>query len=428
MKVLIVGSSGRAHAMAWKLAKSPFVTTIYTAPGNAGTAAEPKTQNVNIQHTDTQKLLDFAKKNKVDLTYVANENALAMGIVDDFKKARVPIFGPTKKAATVETSKSYCKEFLTRHHIPSPKYAVFTDAASAKKYVKAEGVPIVIKADGPANSRGVVIAQDLKTADHAIDNIFNKESTQNNQKVVIEEFVKGEEISYLVMIDGEHVLPFSSVRDHKTLHDNDEGVITAGMGSYSPSSLMTPELDAKIMQQIVIPTLNGFKAEKTPYQGFLYIGLIVLPNGDLRVLEFNCRLGDPMAQAVLMRLDDDLLKLMLAAVEKRLDEVITKWDPRPVVCVVMSCDGYPDNPNKTEMPISGLPKVSIPELKVFHAGTKLAENGDVLTTGGRILTVAAMGDTFAEAQIRAYDLVKNIKWKHLHYRTDIAKRAVERKG
>ena len=427
MKVLIVGSSGRSHAVAWKLAKSPSVTEIYVAPGNPGTASEPKTKNINISHTDIPKLLDFARKNRINLTFVAHETPLAMGIVDVFKKARLPIFGPTKSATEVETSKSFCKDFLKRHNIPCPKFAVFTDAESAKKYVEAEGAPIVIKADGPVACRGVVVAHNLKTANAAIDQMLDETICGANPKVQIEKFIEGEEISYLVLIDGKNILPFSSVRDNKALENGDKGLITSGMGAYSPSFLMTPELDSKIMQQIIVPTLKGFIAEKRHYQGFLYVGLMLKTDGEPTVLEFNCRLGDPMAQAVLMRLDDDLFRLLLAAVEKRLDEVITKWDPRPTVCVVMTSKGYPDESTNDE-PITGLPKMSIPELKVFQAETKQGSNGEILTSGGRVLTVAALGETFLEAKNRAYDLVKIIKWKNQYYRTDIAQKAVERKG
>lgn len=396
------------------------------APGNLGTGSEPKAKNIDIQATDIPKLIDFARKNHVNLVAVPQESILAIGAVDAFKKARIPIFGPTKAAAEIETSKSFCKEFLSRHGIPCPKFETFTNPELAKKYIKEQGVPIVVKADGLANSIGVVVAHDFDTAYAAVDRLLSDEIPSPIRKIEIEEFVAGHEVNYVVMVDGENILPFSSIGEHKTLHNDEKGPLTGGMGAFSPHSIMTPELDLKIMQKIIIPTVRALRAEKRTYQGFLYAGLMILPNGEPTVLEYNCRLGDPMCQTLMMRLDDDLCRLFLATVEKRLGEINTTWDPRPAVAVVMTSEGYPNKTINDEV-ITGLPTTSIRELKVFHAGTRKNEKGEVLTTDGRVVTVAALGDDIADAKNRAYNLVKNIKWKNQYYRTDIAQKAAERK-
>lgn len=426
MNILIIGSNGRSHALVWKLAQSPLVSKIFVAPGNFGTSSEPKVKNIDIQFTDIPRLIDFARKNHVNLVAVPQESSFAVGVVDAFKKVGIPIFGPTKAAAEIETSKSFCKEFLSRHGIPCPKFETFTDPELAKKYIKEEGVPIVVKADGLANSIGVVVAHDFDTAFAAVDRLLSNEIPSSIRKIEIEEFVEGDEVNYIVMFDGQNIVPFSSVGEHKTLLNDDKGPLTGGMGAFSPHAIMTPELDLKIMKKIIMPTVKALKAEKRTYQGFLYAGLMILPNGEPTVLEYNCRLGDPMCQTLMMRLDDDLCRLLIATVEKRLGEVNTTWDPRPAVTVVMTSEGYPNKTAIDEV-ITGLPTTSIRELKVFHAGTRKNENGEVITTDGRVITVGALGDNIADAKNRAYNLAKNIKWKSQYYRTDIAKKAAERK-
>lgn len=418
MNVLVVGSGGREHALVWKLAQSSKVSTCYVAPGNAGTAREYKAENVDINPLDFDKLIEFAKEKHVSLTIVGGEQALAAGIVDEFQKHRLPCFGPTKNSAELETSKAFCKEFLKRYNIPTAEYSVFTDPQSAKDYVRNKGTPLVIKADGLVDGQGVEIVNSPEQADKVIDDMFSGKLGNAGDTVVIEQFLVGTEISYIIMIDGENILPFSSIRDFKRLKEGEQGPATRGMGAYSPTPIVTPELDDRIMHTIIMPTINGLKEENRIYQGFLYAGVMVSSDGQPYVLEYNCRLGDPEAQALMLRLEDDLYSLLKAAIEKRLDEIITQWDPRPAVCVVMASEGYPNQYPTGEI-IQGLPQVDSSEVKVFHDGTNRGNDNQVFTSGGRVLSVAALGEDFADAKTRAYDIVNHINWEHKFFRTDI---------
>ncbi len=424
MKVLVVGGGGREHALAWKLAQSPRVETVYVAPGNAGTAREPGVENVAIGAEDLDALLAFARDNAVDLTVVGPEAPLVAGIVDRFTGAGLRCFGPTAGAAQLEGSKTFCKDFLARHAIPTAAYASFTDVDAAVACIRERGAPIVVKADGLAAGKGVILAQ---TEDEAIaavrDMLAGNAFGEAGHRVVVEEFLVGEEASFIVMADGTNVLAMASSQDHKARDDGDRGPNTGGMGAYSPAPVVTREIFDRAMREVIEPTVAGMAAEGHPYTGFLYAGLMIAPDGTPKVLEYNCRFGDPETQPILLRLRSDLAALCEAALDGKLDEVAAEWDPRPSLGVVMAAGGYPASYAKGAA-ISGLPQET-PETKVFHAGTAEAD-GAVVTSGGRVLCCCALGDTVAAAQAAAYALVGRIRWKDAYYRTDIGYRAVAR--
>ncbi len=425
MKVLIIGNGGREHALAWKVAQSPLVKQIFVAPGNAGTAIEIKTQNISIKPTDVAALLNFARKEAIDLTIVGPEAALAAGVVDQFQAAGLKCFGPTQAAAQLESSKAFSKEFMHRHKIPTAQFATFSDLNPAKEYLKQAKLPIVIKADGLAAGKGVVIAQTQDEALKAVNSMLSEQAFGTaGQKVVIEEFLQGEEASFIVMCDGEHVIPLATSQDHKARDNGDRGPNTGGMGAYSPAPVVTPQVHQRIMREVIEPTLAGMKQAKTPYTGFLYAGVMITPDGSPKVLEFNCRLGDPETQPLLMRLQSDLVGLCLAAIEQRLDTMTVEWDSRPALGVVLTAQGYP-NDYPTGEAINGLPESENADCKVFHAGTALRD-GRIVTAGGRVLCVTALGDTVAAAQAKAYAMAKTIHWSHQYYRTDIGYRAIAR--
>ena len=424
MKVLVVGGGGREHALAWKLAQSPQVETVYVAPGNAGTAREPGIENVAISAEDLDALLAFASEQTIDLTVVGPEAPLVAGIVDRFAAAGLRCFGPSAGAAQLEGSKTFCKDFLARHAIPTAAYASFTDVDEAIAYIRTQGAPIVVKADGLAAGKGVILAQ---TEDEAIaavrDMLAGNAFGEAGNRVVVEEFLVGEEASFIVMVDGEHVLAMASSQDHKARDDGDLGPNTGGMGAYSPAPVVTPEIHARALREVILPTVAGMAAEGLPYTGFLYAGLMIAPDGTPKVLEYNCRFGDPETQPIMLRLRSDFAALCDAALDGRLDQVTTEWDPRPSLGVVMAAGGYPASYAKGAV-ITGLPEET-PETKVFHAGTAEAD-GAVVTSGGRVLCACALGDTVADAQAAAYALVKQIRWENAYYRGDIGYRAVAR--
>ena len=422
MKVLVIGSGGREHALAWKIAQSPRITKVFVAPGNPGTANEPMVDNVAISAIDD--LVAFARDEDIGLTVVGPEAPLAAGVVDAFRAAGLPIFGPTRQAAQLEASKDFCKQFLIRHKIPTAKYQTFTDADAAHAYVATEGAPIVIKADGLAAGKGVVVAMTLDEAHAAIDMMLRDAGMgQAGARVVIEEFMQGEEASFIVMADGKHALALATSQDHKRLKDNDEGPNTGGMGAYSPAPVVTPQIHAKVMREIIHPTLAGMTAEGTPYTGFLYAGLMIDTDGNPRVVEFNCRMGDPETQPILMRLKSDLVELFEAAVKGKLDTAEAEWDRRIALGVVLAAEGYPANPRKGDV-ITGLLEES-EDAHVFHAGTVL--DGDkLLTSGGRVLCVTALSDNVRTAQSRAYDIADRIDFAGKQYRRDIGHRAIKR--
>ena len=425
MKVLIVGGGGREHALAWKAAQSTRAEKIFVAPGNAGTARERKCENVAIGAEDIDGLLHFALGSGIDLTIVGPEAPLVLGIVDRFREAGLRCFGPSRAAAQLEGSKIFAKDFLARHHIPTAAYGSFTDAAQAEAYIRRIGAPIVVKADGLAAGKGVIIAQtteEAASAAHAMlaGNAFG----EAGQRVVVEEFLVGEEASFIVMVDGEHVLALATSQDHKRLRDQDQGPNTGGMGAYSPAPVVTPQIHDRVLHEVIEPTVRGMAAEGRPYTGFLYAGLMISADGTPRVLEYNCRFGDPETQPVMMRLRSDLLVLLEAAVEGRLDSVRAQWDPRVALGVVMAAAGYPGPYRKGDV-ICGLDVKTGPEQKVFHAGTVVSD-GEVLTAGGRVLCATALGDSVAEAQRLAYALARSISWNGVQYRTDIGHRAIAR--
>ncbi|MDD5295544.1 MAG: phosphoribosylamine--glycine ligase [Rhodocyclaceae bacterium] len=422
MKLLVIGSGGREHAMAWRLAKSPRIQKVFVAPGNAGTAHEDGLTNVPI--TSIPELVEFAKKEHVALTVVGPEAPLAAGVVDAFRAGGLKIFGPTQAAAQLEASKDFAKQFLARHNIPTARYQTFSDAGAAHAYVDAEGAPIVIKADGLAAGKGVVVAMSLDEAHAAIDMMLvGNKMGDAGARVVIEEFMEGEEASFIVMADGRHALALATSQDHKRLLDGDHGPNTGGMGAYSPAPVVTPQVHAKAMHQIILPTLAGMAAEGVHYTGFLYAGLMIDAAGNPRVVEFNCRLGDPETQPIMMRLKTDLVDLVEAAIEGRLDKVDAEWDRRVALGVVMAAHNYPETPRKGDA-ITGLPK-RLEDAHVFHAGTT-EENGQVHTAGGRVLCVTALGDNVKMAQKRAYDICDGIEFDGMQFRRDIGHRAVKR--
>lgn len=425
MKVLIIGSGGREHALGWKVAQSPLVSQIFVAPGNAGTALETKLQNIDIAVTDIKGLVTFAKQQSIDLTIVGPEAPLVIGVVDAFRREGLAIFGPTQAAAQLEGSKAFTKDFLARHKIPTAEYQNFTEIEPAIAYLREKGAPIVIKADGLAAGKGVIVAMTLKEAEDAVrdmlaGNIFG----EAGHRVVIEEFLDGEEASFIVMVDGKNVEPMATSQDHKRVGDHDTGLNTGGMGAYSPAPVVTSAIFNRVMEQIIYPTVKGMALEGNTYTGFLYAGLMIDQQGNPKVIEFNCRFGDPETQPIMMRLQSDLVELCLAAVNGKLDSIQSKWDPRPALGVVMAANGYPGK-YTTHDEIHGLPLNSTPDSKVFHASTVL-ENGKVYTHGGRVLCVTALGNSVLQAQQHAYALLKPIHWRGCFYRHDIGYRAIER--
>ncbi len=427
MKILVIGGGGREHALAWKVAQSPRVRTVFVAPGNAGTAREPKVENVAIAAEDVSALADFARDHAIDLTLVGPEVPLALGVVDAFIAAGLRCFGPVRGAAQLESSKTYAKDFLARHHIPTAAYRAFTDADAAVAYVATVGTPIVIKADGLAAGKGVVIAQDEAQAAAAIRDMLGGSIVGNaGRRVVIEEFLAGEEVSFIVMADGTHILPLATAQDHKARDNGDCGPNTGGMGAYSPAPVVTPALHARILREVIEPTLRGMAGEGIPYTGFLYAGLMIAQDGSPRVLEFNCRLGDPEAQPILMRLRSDLVDLCNAALDQRLHEVHAEWDERAALGVVLAAGGYPGSYRSGDV-IHGLDQTPPVDCMLFHAGTQLRDSA-VVTAGGRVLCACALGDTVGEAQRRAYALAQMVRWDGIYYRTDIGYRAIAREA
>ncbi len=425
MRILIVGGGGREHALAWKTAQSPLADKVYVAPGNAGTALEPHLENVKIAASDVQGLLAFALREGIDLTIIGPEAPLVLGIVDAFKAAGLKCYGPTQAAAQLEGSKAFCKDFLARHQIPTAAYQTFTDIESAIAYIDQQGAPIVVKADGLAAGKGVVVAQTKEDAFSAVrDMLGGNAFGAAGHRVVIEEFLQGEEASFIVMADGQQALAMASSQDHKARDDGDTGPNTGGMGAYSPAPVVTPAVHARAMNEVILPTLRGMTADGIPYTGFLYAGLMVAPDGSIKVLEFNCRFGDPETQPIMMRLKSDLPALCLKALDGQLNECDTEWDPRPALGVVMAAGGYPGDYAKGDV-IEGLPEQEAADVKVFHAGTAINQ-GAAVTSGGRVLCVSALGTTVAEAQAKAYEQVKRIHWPGVFSRMDIGHRAITR--
>jgi phosphoribosylamine--glycine ligase len=425
MKLLVIGGGGREHALAWKLAQSPRVQTVYIAPGNGGTESLPQLRNVAI--TDLDALAGFAAAEKVALTVVGPEAPLAAGVVDRFRARGLRIFGPTQAAAQLESSKAFAKAFMARHGIPTARHATFTDAAAAHAHIEAEGAPVVVKADGLAAGKGVVVAATRAEAHAAVDDMLggNALGVQHNAegaRVVIEEFMAGEEASFIVVADGAHVLPLATSQDHKRIFDGDQGPNTGGMGAYSPAPVVTPNVHARVMREIIVPTLAGMAREGMPFSGFLYAGLMIDAQGRPRTVEFNCRLGDPEAQVILMRLESDLAELLLHATDGTLDQVQPRWNRRCALGVVMAAAGYPAAPRKGDA-IAGLPPEA-PDLMVFHAGTA-REAGQLRASGGRVLCVTALGESVRLAQQRAYEGVQSIRFDGAQWRRDIGHRALD---
>jgi len=425
MNILIIGSGGREHALAWKAAQSPLADTVYVAPGNAGSAQEEKLENVDIGSDDIDALITFALSNDIGLTIVGPEAPLVAGIVNAFTAAGLKCFGPTSAAAQLEGSKSFTKDFLARHNIPSGEYQTFTEINPALAYISEKGAPIVIKADGLAAGKGVIVAMNQATAEEAVrdmlaDNVFGKAGS----RVVIEEFLQGEEASFIVMVDGENVLPMATSQDHKRVGDGDTGLNTGGMGAYSPAPVVTPEIHQRIMDEVIMPTVAGMANESKPYTGFLYAGLMIAEDGTPKVIEYNCRFGDPETQPIMLRMHSDLVAHCVAALEGKLDEEETLWDERAALGVVLAAGGYPGNYTKG-LAITGLPENETTSAKVFHAGTAI-HDGAVVTAGGRVLCATALGSNVREAQKAAYDLAKPIHWEGMFHRNDIGYHAINR--
>ena len=425
MNILIIGGGGREHALAWKAAQSSLADQVFVAPGNAGTAREQGITNVPIAADDVAALVAFAQKNAIGLTIVGPEAPLVLGVVDAFRAHNLPCFGPTQGAAQLEGSKAFCKDFMARHGIPTAAYQTFTEVDPAIAYIESQGAPIVVKADGLAAGKGVVVAQTQAEAIQAVQDMLAGNSFGSaGHRVVIEEFLMGEEASFIVMADGRHALAMASSQDHKALLDGDLGPNTGGMGAYSPAPVVTADVHARALREVIQPTLDGMATDGLPYTGFLYAGLMVAPNGSLKVLEFNCRFGDPETQPIMMRLKSDLPALCLEALAGRLDQAETDWDPRPALGVVLAAEGYP-NEIRTGDAIEGLPETEDLEVKVFHAGTK--PDGDrVLTSGGRVLCVSALGSNVKDAQQKAYARAREIQWPGVTLRNDIGYRAIAR--
>ncbi|GAB1087742.1 MAG: phosphoribosylamine--glycine ligase [Shewanella algae] len=428
MQVLVIGGGGREHALAWKAAQSAAVETVFVAPGNAGTALEPKLENLPIEATDIPALLAFAKQQQIALTIVGPEAPLVLGVVDAFRAEGLNIFGPTEAAAQLEGSKAFTKDFLARHRIPTADYQNFTEIAPAKAYVAElagrTGFPVVIKADGLAAGKGVIIAQDQTEADAAIDDMLaGNKFGEAGSRVVVEEFLRGEEASFIVMVDGNNILPMATSQDHKARDNADNGPNTGGMGAYSPAPVVTQTVHDWVMANVIRPTVDGMAAEGNVYTGFLYAGLMIAADGSAKVLEYNCRFGDPETQPIMMRLKSDLVELCLAACRGELDKVSAEYDQRAAVGVVMAAGGYPDDYRKGDV-IEGL-SLGNNEAKVFHAGTKMVD-GHAVTNGGRVLCATALGNTVTEAQQAAYALVDEVHWDDVYFRTDIGYRAIAR--
>ena len=423
MNILIIGGGGREHALAWKARQSEQASTVYVAPGNAGTALEPGIENVTIDATNIDALIIFAQKNNISLTIIGPEVPLVAGIVDRFQAVGLNCFGPHAAAAQLEGSKTFCKNFMARHDIPTAEYQTFTDIHSAIRYIQKKGAPIVVKADGLAAGKGVIVAQTESEAITAVqDMLAGNAFGEAGHRVVIEEFLPGEEASFIVIADGKTALPMATSQDHKALNNGDSGPNTGGMGAYSPAPLVTPEIHQRVLNEIIQPTLDGMIADGMPYTGFLYAGLMISPNGTLKVLEYNCRFGDPETQPIMMRLQSDLVELCLAALDHRLHEKTTVWDERPALGVVLAAGGYPESYKKGNI-IEGLNSATTPEQKIFHAGTCLEKNQTV-TAGGRVLCACALGNNLSDAQTNAYQLVSTIHWEQMYYRTDIGFKAL----
>ena len=422
MKLLVIGSGGREHALAWRLAKSPRIQKVYVAPGNAGTARENGLENVAI--TSVDDLVAFAEREQIYLTVVGPEAPLAAGVVNAFRAKSLPIFGPTREAAQLESSKDFAKRFMQRHKIPHEAFATFGTAEEANAYVDAQGAPIVIKADGLAAGKGVVVAMDSAEAHAAIDMMLTDNRMGDaGARVVIEEFLEGEEASFIVMCDGAHALPLATSQDHKRLKDGDEGPNTGGMGAYSPAPVVTPAVHARAMREVIMPTLNGMAQDGIPYTGFLYAGLMIAPDGSVKTLEFNCRMGDPETQPIMLRLKSDLVDLVEAAIHCKLKDTEAEWDRRVALGIVMAAAGYPESPRKCDV-IHGLPPAG-DDYHVFHAGTALSGK-EVVTAGGRVLCVTALGDNVRAAQMRAYEIAEQIEFAGMLMRRDIGHRAIRR--
>lgn len=424
MNILVIGGGGREHALAWKAAQNPAVNTVFVAPGNAGTALEDKVENVAIDALAIDELIAFAKEKSIALTIVGPEAPLVEGVVDAFEAAELRCFGPSKGAAQLEGSKAFTKDFLARHNIPTAAYGNFTDIAEATAYIKEQGAPIVVKADGLAAGKGVILAETEAEAIAAIEDMLaGNKFGDAGHRVVVEEFLVGEEASFICIVDGKNVLPMATSQDHKARDNGDKGPNTGGMGAYSPAPVVTAEIEKRIMQEVIEPTVKGMAAEGNEYTGFLYAGIMVAPDNTPKVLEYNCRFGDPETQPIMMRLQSDLIELCNAALDKKLDSTTATWDSRAAVGVVLAAGGYPDSYTKGDI-ISGLDNGSN-EAKIFHAGTKNID-GNVTTNGGRVLCATALGSNVTEAQANAYTLVKQVSWDKMYLRDDIGYRAVDR--
>ena len=429
MKILVVGSGGREHALAWRISQAPGLQKVLVAPGNAGTARELELENLPI--TDIAALADYAAKENIYLTVVGPEAPLAAGIVDVFRARGLRIFGPTQAAAQLESSKDFSKRFMARHGIPTAEFATFSDAQAAHAYIDDKGAPIVIKADGLAAGKGVVVAMSLQEAHAAVDMmLLDNKMGDAGARVVIEEFLDGEEASFIVMADGKHALALATSQDHKRLQDGDLGPNTGGMGAYSPAPVVTPDIHAKAMREVIMPTIQGMEKDGIPYTGFLYAGLMIKPDGSLKVLEFNCRMGDPETQPIMMRLKGNFITILDAAIDGRLDQVDTEWDRRVALGVVLAAANYPETPRKGDV-IHGLtvtrnaPDDAPEDSHIFHAGTAM-QDGEVVTAGGRVLCVTALGDNVKAAQKRAYEVADTIRFDDVQYRRDIGYRAIRR--
>lgn len=428
MKVLIIGNGGREHALAWKAAQSPLADKVFVAPGNAGTALEPALQNVDIGVMDIPALVAFAQSEQIDLTIVGPEAPLVAGVVDAFQAAGLNIFGPTKGAAQLEGSKAFTKDFLARHHIPTAEYQNFTEVEPALAYIRQKGAPIVIKADGLAAGKGVIVAMTQEEAEAAVEDMLAGNAFGDaGHRVVVEEFLDGEEASFIVMVDGEHVLPMATSQDHKRVGDGDTGPNTGGMGAYSPAPVVTDDVFQRTMEQVIWPTVRGMAAEGNTYTGFLYAGLMIDKAGNPKVIEFNCRFGDPETQPIMLRMQSDLVSLCQAACKGTLDQETSRWDERAALGIVIAAGGYPGD-YRTGGVIHGLTPNTSNDAKVFHAGTRMNEHNEVITTGGRVLCATALGHSVAEAQANARALMQGIHWEGCFSRSDIGWRAIEREN
>ncbi|MDA0910288.1 MAG: phosphoribosylamine--glycine ligase [Proteobacteria bacterium] len=422
MKILVIGNGGREHALAWKLAQSEHATHIYVAPGNAGTEREDKVSNVDIAVTDIPHLINFAKDNDIELTIVGPELPLSLGVVDEFEEHGLNCLGPKKQCAQLESSKAFSKDFMTKYNIPTARYQNFTKVDKAKAYIKGMSLPIVIKASGLAAGKGVVIAQNKQEAESTIEDMLEGNRFGDaGCEIVIEEFLDGEEASFIVLCDGTHALAMASSQDHKARDDGDKGPNTGGMGAYSPAPIVTNKIHQKVMQDIIQPVLDGMKNEGEAYKGFLYAGLMIMPNGEIKTLEFNCRFGDPETQPIMMRLESDLVELAFAALNEELDEYKAHWHSGTALGVVMAAGGYPNSYNSGDI-IIGLDQTHDSNSKVFHAGTK-RDGVSIVTNGGRVLCATALGNDIEEAYAHAYKLVDSITWQNEYHRTDIGKKA-----